>query len=93
MNKLKPIEEGCMAISIHCEIKSNNGKFIIVGKCLGEITGFTGGVMWEVDRPMKTTKGSHYLHLPELYLMRIDDPDLKEEKEEELVYIEDKNHV
>jgi len=79
MSDLKPIEAGCMAVTYNCIIKSNNWKFVRVGKCLGEVDGFVGLVRWEVDQIMKTTKGLTCNHLMESRLIRIDDPDLKKE--------------
>lgn len=88
MNELKPIEEGCLAVGINCKVKSNNGKFFRVGKYLGLVERFGSYPQWEVDRQVNTIHGYRVNHISEHLLLRIDDPDLKKEEEEELVYIE-----
>jgi len=88
MNELKPIEAGCLAVTINCRVKSNNGKFVTVGNFIGTVEGYKSDDRWEVDRVMTDTKGELNYHMRASQLFRIDDPDLKEESEEELVLIE-----
>jgi len=90
MSELKPIEEGCLALTINCHHEENNGKIVTVLECLGLRRGL--GVIWRIDYfGPGTLFGFLSNRIPESRLMRIDDPDLKEEKEEELVYIEDES--
>lgn len=85
MSGLKPIEEGCLAVGINCKVKENVGKFFRVGKFIGKVPGFTISQRWEIDRPAKTTIGGISYHMPECQLIRVDDPDLKEDEEELLI--------
>lgn len=87
------IEEGCIARVINGALGSespNIGKIITVGRFLGRVKNFLHSDLWEVDKPMETTKGVQVYFISERYLQRIDDGNLTEEElaeEEELVLI------
>lgn len=89
MNELKPIKEGCLALTFNCDVASNNGKVVRVGGFLTDFSLRWGERMWDTDTKTVSTVGVISTWMHEINLLRIDDPDLKEEKEEELVYIED----
>jgi len=95
MNELKPIEVGCRAMIINAGTPENNNKIVTVLKCLGRMTALPSrkkGVVWKIDRLNLTLGGIMSDLIMEDRLMRIDDPDLKEEKEEEeLLLIEDES--
>lgn len=91
MNRLKPIEEGCLAITINCVHLENNSKFCTPIEDMGIVLTTCGQRLhlWKVDRLFKTyDPATKTPYIPLSRLLRIDDPDLKEESEEELVYIE-----
>lgn len=103
MSDLKPIEAGCLAISINCRVPVNNYKFVTVLRPTARP--FAGDRLrgikdkyWQVDQLFEIrgdkTKTLICMSdiLPECYLLRIDDPDIEEESEEELVHIEDMEH-
>jgi len=98
MSDLKPIEEGCLAISVNCSYLPSNGKFVRVIRKIPRPPNKVddrGEIYWEVDREFVYISDidgrpkNKYNFLPDMCLLRIDDPDLEEESEEELVYIED----
>lgn len=87
---MRPIEEGCLAIVIGSIIPENNGLCVSVGKYLGDINHIREERLWEVDRyliyrvlhqgnPIGFDKQNF---CPEKNLMRIDDPDMQEDKKE-----------
>lgn len=92
MNDLKPIEEGCLALVYNSIVPINNGKVVRVGKFLGTIEGWWGDDFWETDTEFMGCLGWGGTHMNEEKLLRIDDPNLKEEEEEESL-IEDKDYV
>lgn len=86
---MKPIEPGCLAITVNCKIPKNNGKTVRVGKWLGRIRGFRPGPQWETDAMILTTFGRKVSHIHERNLMLIDgyDPAQDEVDSEELTLI------
>lgn len=81
MSELKPIEAGCMAVTINCNNLSNNGRFVTVLKDLGILNTFGGlARMWEIDGEFVDILGNQTNIIRTSKLLRIDDPDLKEDK-------------
>lgn len=92
---MKPIKEGCLAVTINCSIPENNGIGVTVGKFLGAASFDFGDDAWEVDKIIK--KCNYYTDKPldsdyiisGRYLLRIDGGDFEEEAEQEEVLIDE----
>lgn len=82
MDELKPIEAGCMAVTINCSNPSNNGKFCTIIKDHGFCSTNRGiKHTWEIDVYVIGKSGNPTNYIEGKKLLRIDDPDLKEEEE------------
>lgn len=97
---MKPIEEGCLAVTYGCSIPKNNGKSITVGKFIGQRIVIREGIIiltqaddWEVNRLICKINADTGKPLPPSYscserrLLRIDGGDFEEEAEQEEVLI------
>lgn len=80
MSELKPIKKGCKAVIIKGRL---TGKPVEVGEYYGDHPNVTNKRLWNIDLTVAAWgKGGFFMALalyPEDGLMRIDDPDLKEE--------------
>jgi len=86
MSQLKPIKARCLAFTYNCYVKTNNSKIVtVLGLVERPIGRVDKGRYWQVDREFEIRHDKTYEliemsdKLPESRLMRIDDPDLKEE--------------
>ena len=79
------IEEGCLAVLIH-STAGNDGKFVTVGKFIGNVYGWVGDRRWEIDRTVRGTWGDPCNHMQEHQLLRIDNynPETADNLAEEL---------
>ncbi len=66
------IEEGCLALIVNSEA-GNEGKCVIVGKCLGVLYGYAPPTpRWEVDTRLRVKQGGYVSNAGEHQLLRID---------------------
>ncbi len=84
---MKPIEPGCLAITVNCAVPANNGRTVRVIRYLGNIPhvypGFEwSGDRWEVDGEFALQRGGSTNTLPTFQLLRIDGYDPAEEQRE-----------
>ena len=80
------IEEGCLAVLIH-STAGNDGKFVTVGKFIGQVYGWVGDRRWEIDRVFEADIGGFFgNHMQEHQLLRIDNykPETADSLAEEL---------
>lgn len=85
---LKPIEEGCLAVTHNCKLLKNNGICVVVGKFVGEIEGWHGNNQWETDALFEgVNDGLLDNHMQETRLLRIDVGEFEEEETEELALV------
>ncbi len=90
MDGLKPIKKGCTALTYNCRIPENNSKIVRVERFLTSLSIRYKERMWDTDTKTIDNYGVISTWMHEKNLLRIDDPDIEEEVEEELVFIENK---
>lgn len=91
MEKLMPIEPGCLCI-IRNSFTGNDGQCVRVVRAYGELDYSLPGqgrerhFAWEIDRKLMSVKGKRHNRVPEFQLLRIDgNPDTVEATEKERV--------
>lgn len=89
----KPIEPGCLAMTINCVVPENNGKIVLVKKFLGKIDLFYGNRRWQVNFVFKTDNNGYCDHANEHQLLRIDGGDFSHEETEESQNLEVYNAI
>lgn len=80
----KPIEAGCRAITYNCRLPANNNIALTVLYFIGKVKGWEGDDRWETDTVIPGVFGGITKAMRECRLMRIDDPEIQEQIEDEL---------
>ncbi len=92
MDKAKPIEPGCLALTYNCLVSQNNGKIVKILRYIGDDFSFAKSARkdrWEIDLIIIDTWGGKNTSISVNKLLRIDDPSIQSQIEEENTVIVD----